>query len=444
MIVRTTAAQPASLIHRTVLSNGIVVLVAENPTADIIAARFFLRAGSRWEQPNQAGLSHLISAVLTKGTQTLSSLEIAEQVESVGASLGTDATTDYFLLSLKAVSADFKEMLILAGELLRSPTFPQKELELERRLTLQAIRSQQEQPFTVAYDQLRRSMYGDHPYALSGLGTEETVSQLNQTDLLAHHHTFFRPDNLIISVSGRIQPEVAVSLIESVLGDWRSPDQPLPILSSPPILGNPIYQTTAQDTQQSILMLGYRAPAVISPSSPTVSQGSPSPSHPDYAALKLLNTHLGNGLSSRLFVELREKRGLAYEVSAFYTTRLETAQFVAYMGTAAENTEIGLDGLRSEIDRLGVIPLSADELQAAKNKMLGQYALGKQTNAQIAQTFGWYETLGLGIEFDQTFQQQIANITAEQAQGVALHYLMKPYISVVGPASAVSKLASSP
>ena len=442
MTIRTIASQPTQLIDRTTLSNGIVVLVAENPTADIIAARFFLRAGSRWEQPNQAGLSHLISAVLTKGTQTLSSLEIAEQVESVGASLGTDSTTDYFLLSLKAVSADFKEMLILAGELLRSPTFPEQELELERRLTLQAIRSQQEQPFTVAYDQLRRSMYGDHPYARSGLGTEETVSQLSQADLLRYHNTFFRPDNLIISVSGRIQPEVAVSLIESVLGDWQSPDQPLPILQAPPVLANPIHQTTAQETQQSILMLGYLAPAVISSSlqSSSISPGYPLPSHPDYATLKLLHTYLGNGLSSRLFVELREKRGLAYEVSAFYTTRLDTAQFVAYMGTAAENTAIGLAGLRSEIDRLGVMPLSAEELQAAKNKMLGQYALGKQTNAQIAQAFGWYETLGLGIEFDQTFQKQIASITAEQAQAVAQQYLTKPYVSVVGPASAVSKL----
>jgi len=441
--LRTTDSQPTQLIHRTTLSNGIVVLVAENPTADIIAARLFLRAGSRWEQPNQAGLSHLISAVLTKGTKTLSSLEIAEQVESVGASLGTDATTDYFLLSLKAVSADFKEMLILAGELLRSPTFPQQELELERRLTLQAIRSQQEQPFTVAYDQLRRSMYGDHPYALSGLGTEATVSQLSQTDLLDYHDTFFRPDNLIISVSGRIQPEVAIALIESVLGDWHSPDQPLPILNPLLVLENPVHTITAQETQQSILMLGYLAPAVISHPTQTVSQPTlsyPSPSHSDYAALKLLNTHLGNGLSSRLFVELREKRGLAYEVSAFYTTRLDTAQFVAYMGTASENTEIGLAGLRSEIDRLGVIPLSAEELQAAKNKMLGQYALGKQTNAQIAQTFGWYETLGLGIEFDQVFQKQIASITAEQAQAVAQQYLTKPYVSLVGPASAVGKL----
>ena len=165
-----TQRPPAQAIHRTVLDNGIVVLVKENPVADIIAARLFLRAGSRWEQAHQAGLSHLVSAVIAKGTEGCSSLEIAERVESVGASLGTDSTSDYFLLSMKTVSADFAEIFELAGELLRSPTFPEQELELERRLTLQAIRSQQEQPFTIAFDQLRQKMYGRPSLRAVGVG----------------------------------------------------------------------------------------------------------------------------------------------------------------------------------------------------------------------------------------------------------------------------------
>ncbi|MGC8714505.1 MAG: M16 family metallopeptidase, partial [Leptodesmis sp.] len=213
MQLSSTQSQTNQFIHRTVLDNGIVLLVAENPTADIIAARMFIRAGSRWDPPEQAGLSHLVSAVLSKGTEKLSSLEIAEQVESLGASLSTDATTDYFLISLKSVSADFPEMLELAADVLRSPSFPAAELELERRLTLQAIRSQQEQPFTIAFDQLRHMMYGEHPYALSGLGTEKTVAQLSQTDLQNYHRTHFRPDNLVISLSGRINPSAAIALV---------------------------------------------------------------------------------------------------------------------------------------------------------------------------------------------------------------------------------------
>lgn len=435
MQLSSTQSQTHQFIHRTVLDNGIVLLVAENPTADIIAARMFIRAGSRWDPPEQAGLSHLVSAVLSKGTEKLSSLEIAEQVESLGASLSTDATTDYFLISLKSVSADFPEMLELAADVLRSPSFPAAELELERRLTLQAIRSQQEQPFTIAFDQLRHMMYGEHPYALSGLGTEKTVAQLSQTDLQNYHRTYFRPDNLVISLSGRINPSAAIALVNQVLGDWQAPPTPLPTLATLAVQTTPLRQAVAQDTQQSIVMLGYLAPPVRDGASSTVR---------DYSVLKLINTYLGNGLSSRLFVELREKRGLAYEVSAFYTTRLDPAQFVAYMGTAPENTAIALEGLQTEIDRLRVTPLTGEELQAAKNKLLGQYALGKQTNAQIAQTFGWYETLGIGIDFDTLFQKQVAETTADAVQEVAQKYLTVPYVSLVGPAGAVDKLANYP
>ncbi|MBD2073767.1 insulinase family protein [Phormidium sp. FACHB-592] len=432
---------------RTVLKNGIVVLVWENPAADIVAARIFVRAGSQWESSKDAGLSHLVAAVLTKGTEQRSSLEIAEQVESVGASLSADAATDYFLLSLKTVSSDFAAILALAGELLRSPTFLQSEIDLERRLTLQAIRSQQEQPFSIAFDQLRQLMYGDHPYALSGLGTETSVSQLERADLQRYHQTHFRPDNIVISLSGRLQPDAAIALVEEVFGDWQVPPTPLPVLYLPAITSTPARAAIAQETQQSIVMLGYLAPAVVldcadvlRQSNGTSGKPSPHPSPPtiqDYAALKLLNSYLGNGLSSRLFVELREKRGLAYEVSAFYPTRLHPAQFVVYMGTAPENTAIALDGLKAEVDRLRTHPFDPETLQAAKDKILGQHALGKQTNAQIAQTFGWYETVGLGIGFDTQFQAQVAAVTVEATQHVAEQYLVEPYLSLVGPAAAV-------
>jgi predicted Zn-dependent peptidase len=160
-----TPLQKQQITHRTVLSNGIVVIAVENPAADIISSRIFIRAGSQCEPREKAGLSHLLSSVITKGTKHLSSMEIAERVESVGANLGTDASTDYFLLSLKTVASDWSDILQLAGEILRSPSFPEAEVELERHLTIQDIRSQKEQPFTIAFDQLRQAMYQDHPYA---------------------------------------------------------------------------------------------------------------------------------------------------------------------------------------------------------------------------------------------------------------------------------------
>ncbi len=418
-----TSSLQNKTIHRTVLPNGMVVLVAENSAADIIATRIFVRAGSCWETREKAGVAHLLSAVMTKGTNELSSMEIAEKIESVGASLSADAATDYFLLSLKTVTLDFANILELAGSLLRSPNFPDEEVELERRLTIQHIRSQQEQPFSIAFDQLRQAIYQNHPYASSGLGWEETVSSLSRTDIQQFHQTYFRPDNIVISLAGRITVDAAVALIEKVFGDWQAPPTPLPQPKLPRITSQPTSRKIAQQTQQSIVMLGYLTPPV---------------QQADYTALKLLSTYLGNGLSSRLFVELREKLGLAYEVSAFYPTRKEPATFVVYIGTAPENTAIALTKLQTEVELLCHEQLSAEDLQTAKNKLLGQYALGKQTNGQIAQVFGWYEILGLGIEFDTQFQQQVASVTVAEANQAACKYLLQPYVSLVGPQSAIN------
>jgi zinc protease len=424
----TASLLHAPRLHRTVLENGLTILVLENPVADIVSARLFIRAGKAQEAPEAAGLASFLMGLLTKGTQTLSSLEIAEAVESVGASLGTDAAADYSVISLKTVSADFGPILRLAASLLRNPSFPEPEIDLEQRLTLQQIRSMQEQPFTVAFNQLRQDMYGDHPYSLPGIGTETTVATFHRQQLFDFHRQYFRPDNMVITIVGRIAPKAAVAQVEEVLGDWTAPPSQLKEVVFPAVPSAGRCSIATQDTNQAIVMVGYPAASV---------------KHPAYAALKLLNTYLGNGLSSRLFVEMREKRGLAYDVSAFYPTRLGQSQFVAYMGTAPENAVIALEGLRFEVERLRDTLLSEDDLQAAKNKLLGQYALGKQTNAQIAQLLGWYEVLGLGVEFDQHFQEMTAAVTAQDAREIAQEFFHTPYISLLGPEAAVSPLAAA-
>ena len=407
---------------RLVLPNGIVVLVTENLTADIIAARCFFAGGERVETLAKSGLTHLAASLLTRGTERYSSLEIAEQVESIGASLGTEASSDYFVLSLKTITSDFHEMLLLGSEILRSPSFPNSELELERRLTIQSIRSQQERPFTIAYDRLQKLMYGDHPYGFSSLGTEASVSAITRDDLV-DYQKYLRPDQMVVSIAGKISPEKAIALVEEAFGDWQSP-QPT-VITTPTPKFQPLLVTHEQDTQQAIVVIGYPAPSVHSP---------------DYAALKIISTYLGNGLSSRLFVELREKRGLAYEVSAFYPTRLEASQFVAYMGTASQNTGVALAGLRHECERLASETLTAEELKTCKSKLLGQYALGKQTNSQIAQVYGWYEVMGLGLEFDRQFVEAIEGVTVADVQNAAQKYFTTPAISVVGSAEALKQV----
>ena len=410
--------------HYIVLDNGITLIVTENDTADLVACRIFLKnAGTRWESCEQAGLFHLIATTLTKGTETLTAAQIAESVESVGASLGADTTSDYFFLGFKTISVDFSLLLAMASEILRKPIFPAAEVELEKRQILQGIRSQQELPMNVAFNQLRQAMYPNHPYGVSVLGTQETVSSLTQADLVEYHQRFFRPDHLIVSLSGRITHAAAIAQVEKTFGDWSPPTHVHPKLDLAPLIPTTTLCAVAQETQQSIIMLGYLGTSV---------------NHQDYPVLKLLSSYLGNGLSSRLFVELREKLGLAYDVSAFYPTRLDTANFITHMGTAPENTAIALDNLRSEIARLSETTLSPKELQGAKNKLLGQQALGKQSNSEIAQLNGWYEALGLAQSFESQFQSAIAQITSQQVQQVAQTYFQCPYVSLVGPEAAIA------
>ncbi|MGQ9838098.1 MAG: M16 family metallopeptidase [Cyanobacteriota bacterium] len=413
-------------LQRIVLTNGATLLLGQNPTIDILAAHCFFCGGSRVEQPEQAGVTSLMATVLTKGTQQRDSQAIATWVESLGAALSIDSAADYFEVSLRCIAADFPELLKLLSEILRDPSFPEAEVERERALMLQSIRAQQERPFSLAFERVRQALYGDHPYALPGVGRLETVGSLTCEDLRKHHATYCRPDRMVMVVIGPEPPEQMAAHIEAALGDWSAPAHslldptlPLSLLTQPKLLKLP------QPTQQTTIMIGFRGAAAGTA---------------DYAALKLLCTYLGNGLSSRLFVELRERCGLAYEISTFYATRRDPAPFVIYMGTAPENTAIALERLQAEIHRLHEHPLTPEEMELAQRKLLGQYALSKQTNAQVAQLAGWYEILGLGMEYDQQYLSSVRHLSAEQLHQAVQTYLVTPVLALVGPDQALEPI----
>lgn len=411
--------------QRRVLDNGLVVLVTENPATDIVAARLFIQGGSRQEPAAQAGLSRLVAAVLTKGTLSATAKEIAAQVESTGSNLGVDSAPDYFLATLKTVSADFASLLKLAADLIQTPTFPDAEIALEQKLTLKAIQARQEQPMAIAFQQLQRAIHPGHPYGQPSLGSSESVAALTRSDLCTFHSQYLRPEQAVLSIAGNISVDDALALVHEYFLPWRSTaSRSRSAWTSASVI--PSCCDTAKENQQSIIMLGYPAPAV---------------QHSDHRVLKVLHTYLCSGLSSRLFTELREKKGLAYEVSGFYPTRIDPTHFVVYIGTAAENTAIAQTLLQAEMERLCEQPLSPAELNAAKSKLLGQYALGKQTNHQIAHTFGLYEFLNLGIDYDQYFPGLIRDITADEIYEAAQRYFTQPFISRVGPELALNSAA---
>jgi zinc protease len=404
--------------HCQRLPNGITLIVTPSNTTDIVAGRIFIKAGSYFDPVDRSGASNLIATLLTKGTTELSAMEIASRIESVGAGVSAEANNDHIEVSFKSVTADFAEILRLVGEIIRNPAFPAEQVTLEKKLVVERIRSQAERPLTLAFQQLRESIYHSHPYARPLLGISSNVMSINRQELVDFHQTYFRPDLVTISIAGNVDLTVVEQLIDEVFIDWFLPASAAPAITPHLIEAPAQRQTLAKDTKQSIVMLGHLSVAATDP---------------DYFALRAIDSYLGSGLSSRLFVELREKRGLAYEVASVFSTKVDRSIFAVYMGTANEKVSMAINGLQGEMARLCVAKLSEEELADTKTKLLGKYAISKQTNGQLAYIYGWYESLGLGWDFDQTLSKSIDALTTDKIEEVAVKYFDRPYhLSVVG------------
>jgi zinc protease len=404
--------------HCQRLPNGITLIVTPSNTADIVAGRIFIKAGSYFDPVDRSGTSNLVAALLSKGTTELSAMDIANRIESVGAGVGAEANNDHIEVSFKSVTNDFADILRLVGEIIRTPAFPTEQVTLEKKLVVERIRSQAERPLTLAFQQLRASIYQSHPYARPLLGVTDDVMNITRQELVEFHQLYFRPDLVTISIAGNVNLAVVEQLIDEIFIDWFLPASPAPAITVHLIAAPAQRQTLAKDTKQSIVMLGHLSVAATDP---------------DYFALRAIDSYLGSGLSSRLFVELREKRGLAYEVASVFSTKVDRAIFAVYMGTANEKVSMAINGLQGELARLCVARLSAEELADTKTKLLGKYALSKQTNGQLAYIYGWYESLGLGWDFDQTLSKSIEALTTTQIEDVAVKYFDRPYhLSIVG------------
>jgi zinc protease len=408
----------SAIPHCQRLPNGITLIITPSNTTDIVAGRIFVKAGSYFDPPGRSGLSNLLASLLTKGTAEKSAMEIAHQIESVGAGVGSEANNDHVEVSFKSVTADFPDILRLVGEIMRNPEFATQQIALEQKMAIERIRSQSERPLTLAFQQLRKSIYQDHPYAQALLGTTDSVASITRDELLSFHQTYFRPDLITISIAGNVNLADTEKLVDEIFVDWLMPAVPAPQIIPGLVSNRPQQQTLAKPTKQSIVMLGHL---------------SVSATDPDYFALRAIDSYLGSGLSSRLFVELREKRGLAYEVASVFSTKIDRSIFAVYMGTANEKVSMAINGLQGEMARLCVAKLSEEELADTKTKLLGKYALSKQTNGQLAYIYGWYESLGLGWDFDRTLSRSIDALTTDKIEEVAVKYFDRPYhLSVVG------------
>lgn len=408
-----------SEIRKEVLSNGLTVLVHRDDRLPLVSIVAAFRGGLLTETPAKNGISQLLASTVIKGTKTRTAREIAEIVEHVGGSISAGAGNNSFSVSVEVMRSDFALGMEVLSDILANATFPDSEVALEKDSQRAAIKAEEDQITTAARNLLKPRLYGDHPYALRGNGTPESVQSITTADLREYRDRYLVAKNGVLSVFGAVDPAEVLRLAAKDFGSLPSGEK---ALLRPPIahpLAASVEERAERMKQQAVIMRGFLGVPVDSEDRPT---------------LELIE-EASSDLGSRFFVRIREKQGLAYYVGASNSAGLAPGAFVFYLGTDPKKVDLAKREFNDEIDKLANEGLTQVELDRAKAKLLGAEAIRNQSYAALGGLCATNELLGLGYDHDSVRKAEIEKVTLEETKRVANKYFRdaKSVEVVVGP-----------
>jgi zinc protease len=412
------------VVHSHNLNNGLKVLLVENPSLPTVSMTGSVMVGARYDPESKAGLAIMVSRLLDEGTENRTSLEIADAIEFVGGAIETDGSFERIIANAGVLNKDVDLGLELLSDLLIRPIFPQDYVDKEKERTLAEIVSAQDRPQVVAGWAFNELVYQDHPLHRPSHGYPHTVEGLTREDLLEFHRQYFVPNNVILSIVGDFRVSELLPKIERAFGCWQSKPVMLPTYPLPARQQGKRVKFITMPAQQLNIYLGHLG----------VNR-----TNPDYYALQVLDTILGGGagFTARIPQRLRDELGLAYTTfaSITMTAGLDPGRFIAYIGTSPENMKLAIDGLLNEIRRIIEEPVTAQELQDAKDYLTGSFVFAFESSPQIARFLVHAEVYGLGFDYIDKYPQYIRAVTIDDISRVARKYLDSENYTlvVVGP-----------
>jgi predicted Zn-dependent peptidase len=413
----TPAWAQAPSVTRTRLANGLTVLVRENPTAPVVAISLMVKMGTRWESPENAGISNLVQLMVVRGTSTRSGTQIVELADAMGGSIEATGDVDASEIAATALARHWVEMLDLVADVALHPTMPESIVQAVRDFLVRQIRNRGDKPYDVAFDTLTTRLFGRHPYAWDPVGLKESVERLDRPALLTHYSRHYVPGGMVLAVSGRVKVAEVAAQAGRLFG--AMPAGPVPVAAPPtPPAPAPWRETRVVPGAQAQILMGALAPALTDP---------------DYPAVKVMSTVLGGGMAGRFFSELRDKQGLAYTTGTQYPARVDRSFFLAQLGTAPENVARAEPALREQLERVQRERVGDEELRVAKAYVLGNLAMDRRTNARQAWYLAAYEEAGVGYEFLDRYVAAVRAVTAADVQRVARRYLATIRTIIVQP-----------
>jgi predicted Zn-dependent peptidase len=390
------------LYQKTTLDNGLRIITFQMPHTRSAAVQFFVRVGARNESEEQSGVSHFLEHMVFKGTESRPRpVLISEAIEGVGGSL--DAATDHEQTSYRALvpSPYFSNAVDVITDMLRRPLLRDDEIVRERSVIIEEINSTFDSPGDIVDFVFDELMWGQHPLGRDIAGTKATVRRMKRKDLAGHLEVGYRPDRIVVSVAGNVEHAQVVAEVERRWGDlapitdgYLLPDPDAPHLNG----SGPKVLPFKKRTEQTNFILGVPALPYTDP---------------DRYTQDVLDALLGGGMSSRLFVEIRENRGLAYAVSSFVRSYRDTGAFGVHAAVDTDQLLPAVQGVLDELKRIRETAVSETELRKVKEYIKGHTLLSLERSGYVAHWGGWQELMLGDIQTVDDVLEKIEAVTSD-------------------------------
>ncbi len=395
-------------VQRMVLANRLVLLIAEDHSLPLITLRLLVDSGSRRDPPGREGLAKVTAKGLLRGTSTYSVTAFHESLDFLGASLSASAGRDSATLSLRVLRRDLEKGFHLFMEALTQPSFPGEEIQRQVQEMLAAIQSAEERPGRIAGKAFLRALFLNNPYGHPAEGTKESLSKITRDEILQFHKTYYHPNNAILAIVGDITVEQVRAKLIPRLAQWptgRIPEEHFKTTFAE----GPETVKIDRNTTQANIILGHRG----------ISR-----KNPDYYALNVMNYILGGGgFGSRLFEEIRVKRGLAYSVASHFHPGKYPGSFRIVLQTKNASAQETISLSRQQMERIQSERVSKGELEKAKKYLVGSFPFRFDTQAKLAGFLTEMEYYDLGLDYPEKYPLLIDRVSREDVLRVARSYL---------------------
>ncbi len=347
--------------QKHVLSNGVRVLLEEIPHVRSASVGFWVDTGSKNETPEINGISHFIEHMLFKGTRTRSALDIARTLEDKGGALNAFTDKEQTCYYARVLDTEVALAIDLLADMVMHPALDPGELKRERQVVLEEIKMYEDTPDELVQDLFNLVFFKDHPLGMPIAGTRTTMRGVSRQDVLDYLDRFYTPDRIVVAIAGRFDTSAVLDQLERTIGRLERPATRL--IEVAPIPQSAI-KVKYKDIEQAHVCLGTEGVAI---------------SHPDRYVVTVLDAILGGGMSSRLFQEVREKRGMAYSISSYEVMYENAGVFGIYAGCSPKNLEEVVRLSLEELDKAKGGDITEEELQRTKDQLKGGMLLSLET-----------------------------------------------------------------